>query len=337
MALIKTIAEIKEVVPDLVININSSSLIGDVSATEEKHLVPLIGDALYNDIQTKFNAGTLSDAEKTLLRYMRLVIAPYALQAKQVFKHVFMTDQGIRVAASNNLQKAVGWEYKKLEDGLSYLAVDGKEALLKYMFRHKADLPLWTASDEYKQFEGLLIRTSSDFDGRKKLFQPTRTFFAMGPTIKKAQKFYLISGLGEDLLYYLVKVAAPATEEKAIIEELKDALAHFTVKHACEDFEVRFDENGFTITSQLMGGDQEGSNSGRTGASIQAIDRLQKACDRDGKNFMLSAKRLLVAYRKAITDTTDFTTAFDKGPLKTYCDPKDQDSWNRKPGRKGFR
>lgn len=337
MALIKVISEIKEVLPKLVSNLNASSLLPNFNAVEEKYLTPMIGDALYADLQTKFDAGTLTADEKILVKHMRLVIASYGFLDETAATHVFLTDQGVRVNSTSNMQKAVGWEYKELKKYLTDRAADGIEVLLKYLWKKKADLGLWTASDEYKQFEGLLIRTGTDFNEWYKLYQPMRTFYAIKDVLKNAQKYYLVSGLGADLVSYLVKLAAPVAKEKEIIEELKSGLAHFTIKHACEKFEVRFSDAGFTITGQVMGGDQEGDDSGRTGATIQVIKRVVKACDRDGKNFILSAKRLLVAFRKSGTSSVEFNTAFDAGPLYGYLDPKDQESWNRKCKRKGFR
>lgn len=335
MALIKTIAEIKEVLPKLVSNLNNASLLPNFNTVEEKYIVPLIGEALYEELVTKYNANTLSPDQLTLVKHMRLVIAAYGLHDEQAATHVLYTDQGIRTADNGNLPKAVGWEYKELKKYLCDRALDGTEVLLKYMWRKKADLPLWTASDSYKQFEGLLIRTGTDFDNIYKLYQPMRTFFAISRMVKDCQKIYLGTGIGDDLLSHLVKLTEPTEKEKVIIEQLKLALAYFSIHRSGKHYTVRFSDSGFTVVNEIMGGDREGEDSGRSGASVEMIKLSLKAAENDAKDFMLRAKRLAVSHRLSGESTSEFSEAFDKGPLKGYLDPKDRTSVNEK--RKIFR
>lgn len=335
MALIKTIVEIKEVLPKLVSNLNSASLLPNFNAVEEKYLAPLIGDALYTDLQTKYDAVTLTADELILVKHIRLVIASYAFLDETAATHVFLTDQGVRVNSTGNMQKAVGWEYKELKKYLQDRALDGTEVLLKYMWKKKADLPLWTASTAYKQFEGLLIRTGTDFDDHYRLYQPMRTFYLIKHICKDAQKFYLISGLGASLVTYFLENEAPDEKETEILEEIKKALAFFTIKHTGDHYTVQFSENGFTIVNEAMGGDRESDASGRSAASVQLLDKKFKACDREGKNFILRAKRLLVEYRKSGTSAIEFNVAFDASKLYSYLDPKCKTSGNER--RKIFR
>lgn len=332
MALIKTIAEIKEVLPKLVSNLNSQSLLPNFNAVEEKYLTPLIGDALYDSLQTKYNANTLTSDELILVKHIRLVIGSYAFLDETAATHVFLTDQGVRVNSTGNMQKAVGWEYKELKKFLKDRALDGTEVLLKYMWKKKADLPLWTESEAYKQFEGLIIRTGTDFSDQYRLFQPMRTFYSIKQRTADAQDFYLVSGLGKTLVDYFLQKEDPSDGEKEILKQLKKALAFFTIKHTGEHDTVRFGENGFTVVED---NDTESDEANASVASVQLLNKKLKACDRDGKNFMLAAKRLLVAYRKGETGSIEFNTAFDASKLFAYIDPKCKTSGNER--RKIFR
>jgi hypothetical protein len=327
--LTRTIAEIQEVLPKLISNLNSTSNLPNFDAVEQKYLTPLIGDALYDDLTTKYLASTLTDDEKILVKHMRLVTASYGLLDDLASTHVFLTDQGVRVNESSNMQKAVGWEYKELKKFLGDKALDGVEVLLGYMWKKKADLGLWTASDAYKQFNGLLIRNATDFNDQYRLYQPQRTFYAMKNILRDAQSFYIVSGFGEDLLTYFLGIAAPADDEKAILAQLKKGLAFMTVKHACEHLPVQFGETGFSTISALTGGDRETDDSGRGPATVATIKMKMEVCDREGKNFLLKAKRLAVAFYK--DDASDeFKTALDAGPLKGYLDPSEKTSGNER-------
>jgi hypothetical protein len=64
MALIKTIAEIKAVLPRLVSNLSDTSLLPNFDRAEEKYLVPVTGRDLYNDIKTKYDAPHLPAMNK---------------------------------------------------------------------------------------------------------------------------------------------------------------------------------------------------------------------------------------------------------------------------------
>jgi hypothetical protein len=336
MSLIKTIAEVKEVLPKLVSNLNSDSLLPNFDTVEEKYLVPIIGTDLYESLQAKYDAAAvtpLSATDLQLLKHIRLVIAAYGLSDEQAASHVFFTDDGIRVNSSGDMAKAVGWEYKELARYLQDRALDGTEVLLKYLWRNKADIPLWVGSAEYKQYEGLLIRSALEFNDYFPLYQPMRTFFRVRGIMKNQQKNYLFSGFGEDLVNYFIKNNAPTDAEADIILALKEALANFTIKHACEKFAVRFGETGFTVLSQNA--DPESSDAGRMAAGMLGVKEYKETCDRDGKESIRVAKKLCVALYVTTGAPAEFITAFAKGPLMNYVDPKDKTSGNEK--RKSFR
>jgi hypothetical protein len=334
MALIKTIAEVQAVLPKLVSNLNKDSAMPNFDAVEEKYLVDIIGQELYADLQTKYDDNTLEDEEKVLLKHINLVTASYGFMEEQAATHVFFTDDGIRVSATSDMPKAVGWEYKALKTYLNDKALDGIEVLLKYLWKHKDDLPKWTASTEYKQFEKGLIRTGTDFSNQYTLYQPMRTFFLMKSTLDDVQDEYIESPLGSDLLEYFAELEAPTDEEISIIRKLKKALAFFTVKRYAEHHTVLFSASGFTVIS-MFGGDRETDDSGRAAAAKGDIEKQTKACEREGKNFMARAKNEIVKLSQKTGAPADFLTAFETSPLKKYVDPKDQTSGNEK--RRFFR
>jgi hypothetical protein len=333
MALIKTIEEAKEVLPKLLSSLEDDSFLPNIDATEEKYITPLIGDALYSDLQTKYDAVTLSADETLLVKHIRLVSLSYGFLDELIASHVVIGSDGVRTMDTTNMPKAVGWEYRELKTYLQDRAFDGTEILLKFLWKKKASFPIWTGSNEYAKFQGMLIRTGTDFNEQYGLYQPMRTFVALRAVVADAQDFYLLSGLGEDLLNYFLQIEDPGKEEKAIIKQLKKALANFTIKHAGDKYAVRFSENGFTIVNEL--GNKDSDDQTRTAVSGDLLEKKLKACDRDGKDFMAMAKKLLAKWRTSGSSSEAFNTAFDAGPLKSYVDPKEKKSGNER--RKIFR
>lgn len=332
MALIKTIAEVGAVLPKLTTELNNDSLLPNFAAAEEKYLLPIIGAALYADLQTKYTNNNLSVDEQVLLKHIQLLVASYGFLDELASTHVFITDAGVRTTSTDNLPKAVGWEFKELKSFLRDRTVDATEVLLNYLWRNKGALNNWTSSNEYKSFSGLLIKSGTDFSDQYKLHQPMRNFYALKNLMRDQQDSYIVSGIGSALTKYFIDKAAPSETEKEILQQLKKALAYFTIKHTVDHYAVTYSDAGFTIVSEY-GGDRETVDSGRAAASANGIDRLRKACDRDGKNFIAHAKKLLVDLRKTISATNEFTTAFDAGPLKKKIDACEYTSGNEK--RKG--
>jgi len=335
MALTKTIAEIKEVLPKVVANQNSASLLPNFDAAEQTYLVPLIGNELYTLLQTKYTAEDLTPKQTALLKHIRLFTAAYAYHDEAIASHVVVTDDGLRTMSTDNMPKAVGWEYKEHKAFLLDRALYGAENMLAYLWANKADFAEWTGSTAYKQFASLLIRTGTEFSEQYKLYQPMRTFYALRGHAEDVQNDYIVSGIGSKLVTYLVEKEAPSADEAVIIKALKKAMAFFSIRRACDHLSVRFSDSGFTIINEIMGGDRESEDAGRSAASDQRIKDMKKVCDREGKNFMLSAKRLLVKHRASGTSTAEFNEAYDEGPLFEYKDPSEKTSGNET--RKIFR
>jgi hypothetical protein len=328
MALIKTLAELKAIFPRLVSNLDEDAQLPNFDTVEIKYLVPVIGMGLYNDIQTKYNANNLSASETALLKHMQLLVAANTFRDELIINQVLLTDQGWKTFQTAEMGKLVGWEFKELKSYLVDKALDAEEVLLAYLWANKADYALWTASDEYKQFTSLLIRTGTDFKKQyKSLHQPMRTYYALQAVASDVQEMHLYAGVGEDLLNYLKGADAPTETEKKCIDLLKKAMAFFTISKACNQLPVRISDAGLTVSSQY--GDKEDADSaGREGAAIALIEKLQKDSEKDGQNYLSKARYELYQYRKSTTSGADFNTAFDKGPLTGYVVPGDRTSGN---------
>lgn len=331
MALIKTITEIKAVLPRLVSNLSDTSTLPNFDRAEEKYLLPIIGRALYNDIKTKYNATpqTLSTDEQTLVKQMQLVVSAYALHDELAFTHTKITDTGVRRNNTNAQPAAYNWEYKELKNGLLDAAADGVEVLLSVLM---AQAPaLWTASDEYKEFAKLLIKTGIEFSSIERLQQPLRTYWMMKTVVQDAQQNYISNAIGPDLLEYLRDATSPTDEEKNILKLLKKALANYTIKHALARFATRFDSNGLSVIS----GDADNSETAGRKFDNSLLDMKMKEHDANGNSYLARAIYECYQWNSDTDAPAGFTAAYAKGPLESYKAPEDRDKGNA--SRKIFR
>jgi hypothetical protein len=278
MALIKTINEVKAVLPKLVSNLSDASLLPNFDAAEIKYLVPIIGMNQYNDIVAKYSADpqTLSAEEQKLLKHLQLLVTVNAFRDDMIINHVMWSDQGLRTITTQEMGKPVGWEFKELKNFFVNRASDAEEILLTYLWTNKASYALWTASDEYKQFTSLLIRTGTDFSAQFKLYQPMRTYYSLQSIVAEVQELYLQSAIGEDLLIYLRDKNAPSSDETTAIKLLKRSLALLSIKESYLKLSVRMSDAGFTTVGLSRTGDPEDSEVAGRGRSNRPNDGATK-------------------------------------------------------------
>lgn len=233
-----------------------------------------------------------------------------------------------------NMPKAVGWEYKELKAYLRDRQLSGTETLLQYLWANRADLAPWRESEPFARYQALLIRGGADFSALYTLHQPARTYHLLTSHIDDVQERYLEEQIGWDLLEYFLKKDALDEDEKEPVRLLKKALAFYTIAAACVHKQVRLGDNGFTVLS-ADGGDRDGESAGQTAATSETIRRLEKQCEQEGKIYLGKAKTELTVLRKRITETNDFTNAFDAGPLQKRICPQQLTYGNER--RKIFR
>lgn len=313
MALLTTIAEVKAIHPRLLSNTSKEAWLPNFDAAEYKYLVPLIGLPLYNDIQTKYTATTLSPTETKLLKKIQAMVIAATYLDELPRETAKITDNGIRSANAAEMQRIFGWEYKEVKQGLTDLYYDGMEVLLTWLYDNKASFLLWTSDDSYKKYKDLLIKNATDFNDQYRLYQPMRNYWMLRGIIQDVQDNYHNITLGGALLTYFVNLTAPTDAEKEILKALKKSMAFFTIYRACRMHSVRFSDAGFTIANA----DTEVQSSVQGAASVPYFDHHMRAAEQDGQQQLTRAKTLCVALRTA-GSVALFNTAYDAGPLVGY-------------------
>jgi hypothetical protein len=338
MALTKTIDEVKEMLPSFISNLSDTESLPNFNNIEYKYLVPITGIGLYNDIHTKYNTDPagMSVLEKDVLKKMRLVAVVYGYYDGLAMGHLTLTDNGVRKILPKDTQAVAKWEFEKLQATLLNTAMDGTEVLLSFLFNNKADFALWTASNEFTGFNGLLIKSGTEFNSYYTLYQPLTTYYSIRNAVTTAQKQYIEEGIGKALLKYILEKQDPDATLKDIIDKLKQSLSYFTIAKCCRQYNVRFSLEGFTVLSD-GGNPDHADHSGRKQADPVQLESKMRSSEKDGQFFIAQAKFDLSKYYSAIDaplPDAGFKTAYGAGPLKTYEDPATAVSGN--DGRKGI-
>jgi hypothetical protein len=271
--------------------INNATSYPDFAQAEEKYLLPLIGQELYDVVVAFSAAAPVDTTDQELLKKCRAVVVPLAYLIDLPTIQVQITDAGLRNLSTENLQSAHRWEYNEVRELLMDKGAMAIDALLKFLFAHAADYGEWTSSQEYEQARELIFKTGEEFDRFFRTGQPHRVFWELRPLIREVEDFHISSAIGEEFYKALKEDPAPTDEEKKALELIRKSVAQTTIVKAIEKLSVKITDKGFTI--QLSAGSADASNSGDKEAKDNQLSMLYNSCERSGDSYLVQLKEYL--------------------------------------------
>lgn len=316
----------KEVLPKLYSTVSNTATLPNIDRAENKYILPIIGNTLYQALLTAYAANTLSATQLSLVKKIRLAAAAYATLDEVGLFVLTLQDSGARKVQQGGTEPVRAWEIQELKNTLANMATDGMEQLLSYLFTNKADFADWTASDNYKKLSKLLIKTGAELNDEYTMFQPQRCFFIMKNIMNDVQLLYLENTIGKSLLDYLRDKEAPTDKEKYCIQLLKKALAYYSVMKAAKNFSVSFSDNGFTILGERNTATGDSSSSQQH--DMKLLELKIEQLEGEGKSFLELAQYELVKLYTDVAATVEYKTAYDSGRLADYISPDDRTSGN---------
>lgn len=287
--LFKDIIKLKEFA-DLGQSTAFESLKTHIKAVEETQLVPVIGWELYNEIDTAYNTIDESDLDKKikeLLEKCREVVGPLVNYAYAPFAEVNISDAGIQRTEGGNAKTAYQNQVTAYREASQRKAAAAIEALYRFLEANKVDYPVWIASDAFKQYQKLFIKTGGEFGELFTSHSPHTNYYAMRPKMYDVEVLYLRRAIGSALFDWLkkydtleVKPLLPdgitATDITDVTEKIKKAIAYFTVALSIPFLNVRIDSNGITVIGQ--------------GPSNRDADKRKNA-DNDALNVIVNSSK----------------------------------------------
>lgn len=297
---------------------NSTSSLPNLTRAEERFLLPVLGQTLYDAVVST----TPDPAHETLITYCKWVVAPLAYWLELPMIQTQLTDTGLRTAENENYTAAHKWEFEKI---LASLEEDGcwaLERLIKYLFDNAETLS-WTAPDEYK----IIFKTATEFKRFYPIHQPYRTFESLRPLVTQVQDQYIITSIGEDFFEELRTYDASDANILKAIMLVKKAVANLTIMRAVEVMSVRVTREGFSV--QL--GDADVQNTGQGNAPENQLSMLHRQCQQNGEGYLNQLKEFLNENASASVFATYFGSDY-------YVDPDDdvEDANENRTGVYGF-
>jgi hypothetical protein len=306
MPLITTISEVKDYVK---VNFtNERSSLPNMTRAEERFLLPILGQTLYNAVIAVPTASPVTDE---LITYCKYAVAPLAYLLELPFIQTQLTDTGLRTAENENYTAAHKWEFEKIAAALEEDGCWALERLIKYLYAN-ASTYSWTPTDEYK----IIFKHAEEFKKYFPLHQPFRTFENLRPLITQIQDQYIITSIGETFFEELrTYAAADANTLKAILL-LKKAVANLTIMRAVEVMSVRVTREGFTV--QLS--DSETASTAQANAPENQLSMTRNQCQLNGESYLNELKEFLNDTATASVFATYFDSDYYTDPTATVTD-----------------
>jgi hypothetical protein len=250
----------KEHYPDVNRNMEWAGLYPYVRQATQDRVLPWIGEALYEDIAAKVQAGTALTAEQTqLVELLRDSIAYHTIATALPKKKTIVANMGaVENAGSEGSTGQSLWGFRTTLWSVAQDADRHTDRLLAFLEKQvKAGVAyfnLWKNDPTFNAGATDFFRTSADFQAYYNINNSRRTFVAMLPGIQQAARQHILTILGSEqyaLSKTAVLAASPSAEDAALVDMIRRALAAWAVYYAANDLPMITDHDGFRVISNV--------------------------------------------------------------------------------------
>ena len=249
MALFKTIDELVLFVP-VMKSFDFDLVQPDIERAEEKWIIPIMGQAMYDELYEAYNTSTLTADETLLLKAARKPLAQLAFYLYAPKGNVNVGSSGIQQTHTENSKPAFQWASDQMLQSYFDGGYEGLDALQAFLDAHKDDFTTWATSDEYSESKELFVNTPKEFNKHFSINNSRRTFMAMRHILKRHNDLTIKDLLGADLWDEIKEQVIDEdvdAENETLLTYIRPALVHLTVMDALTELSVKFDEFGITI------------------------------------------------------------------------------------------
>lgn len=238
-------------------NVNYDAVKMSIKAAEKKYIIPIIGMAQYSALETAHNGGPITPAQTALILAIQEPLASLAMSLFVPMAEVSLSNTGARRTGTEELPGAYKYQTSNLKEALLERGLDFIEDLLLFLETNKADYPLWTDSDEFKEYRTLFVRSGSEYatfyTGVK---HPRQTFMKLRAALLFVQENIIRPTILPDIYDDLQTKLATAvigytSNDKILVRHIQRAMVNLAMKEGMNDYALTIDNNGVTILSEM--------------------------------------------------------------------------------------
>jgi hypothetical protein len=291
----------------------------DLRVAERRHLRPVLGAALYNELSALSNddvQAALDDSTSAtggLLRLVHEALANLGLLEYLPLNQLQINDGAVYVVSGGS--RPFQWQIDQLKASLRGKGYNALESVLEYLEAHLADFPAWATSPAAVQAREQLIASAAEFTRHYDIASSRLTYQALLATLRKVERFELEPVLSFEYLTELkaqLVAGAVSTDNQVVLERfLRPALAHLVVAAAIPEVGLTF--NGSAVELNIFRPDD--ANAKEADASLDQLLSLKMSKARaDGLVFLTQLRRHLNMWASGIRFATYFNSS-------AYTDP----------------
>lgn len=329
MALIKTKAELRAHLPVAYANLDSKMPMFEKA--EERYLLPILGQTLYDNLTEAYNNDGLNPLLTALLMKCRAVIAPLAYVTNIPFMQGMITDNGLLVTEDEKSRKAFKWEYNEVMTALTNEGNQAIESLIVYLTNHLVDFEDWAESDYNTEINFAFIRNGKDFRDAYPVKNPHSTYMMVKPLFEEIAELSIKPAISNEFFNDLsekIKEQSFNASEKDVIRQIRMIAARLVMWKASITMSISFDEFGFTVIDGTSARDtaQEGKKDVSDARLLKFSEESKKSADALLGN--------LIKYLNANASEELFSSYFSSDK---YVNPSDNKTYLHENGkRKGI-
>jgi hypothetical protein len=250
--LFASIDELKKHVPNT--SSNLETLQPYLEAAEREYLIPLLGQAMYDEINTAYNGpDPLSPAQGKLLPYLQAPVANLAYYLGRGILNVNITDTGFLINDEEDRKAANAFHLDDIGRDFCRLGHKGLDHMLLFLETNAADYLTWKNSDYYTLSRKTFVYRLIDFNDIVFINNSRQTFVAMRPIMDRIQRKRLRTELGGTFFDAMLARHIANDYETGEIDLIADlvnpALVHLSVAAALKELSLEVTANGLQINS----------------------------------------------------------------------------------------
>lgn len=279
----------REHYPDMNMNMLWANVTPYIRQATDEQILPFIGEAMYDDIATKVEAGAVLDAAQIrFLELLRDAVAFHTVARALPLKKTTLASMGaVENVATEGTTTSSLWGFRTTLWQVVQLADKATDRLLAYMEGQvkagNSYFDLWKNDPTFVVGSGDLFRTTGDFQPYFNINDSRRTFLQLLPIMKQSAQRNIVPALSKELYTELttqVKENNLSAANEALLPYVRAALAHWTIYYASDKLSALPEHSGFRVTSNA---DAVDSRVLPQEALMQAIDRIKYAAEADAR------------------------------------------------------
>lgn len=312
--LFETFNDIKPYVSGANTNNAIETLDGYIATAVDDFIKPVIGDALWAEMETAYAENDLTAAQQQLLPYLQRPLAHFAYYLYACDGGLIVDDAGIGTHESGNSKVPYKWQvlsYKKTRLANAWSAVN---TLLKYLWEHKTDFDSWVDAEERIDLWRGIVWDVNKWN-KIRAIDGYGTLWALKAYTKAAVETDITAELGDDFAEEILTWLEDGTTDadlEALRPMLERCVVFKSIYRAAHDLPLEITAKGIYINEV----DSTVQNEETSKVALDKLSRLTTTCDAEYQLSLTKLKKHL----DSTASLTKYTTYFNSDKYNINAD-----------------